>query len=425
MSFPRYPKYKDSGVEWLGEVPEHWGVDRFKTSVQTCRNGIWGAEVQGNADDVPCVRVADFDRQRLRVGLDIPTIRNVTASERDGRILSRGDLLLEKSGGGESQPVGCVMLYEDDAAAICSNFVARVQLAAGMVPSFWRYAHAAAYTVRLNTRSIKQTSGIQNLDQQQYLDERAAFPPSAEQAAIASFLDRETAKIDALIAEQQRLVGLLDEQLKALALCAFNAPSTVMVRLGAATDVISRPLLGESGTTYTRLGLYNRGRGIFHKDPSEPEEMGDSDFFWVEEGDLILSGQFAWEGAVAIAGPEESRCVVSHRYPIVRGKAGILRTEFLFALLCTAHGDFLLNENSRGAAGRNRPLNIGSLLKEKVPVPDIRLQDKAAQIYHQRQGLLKEVEIQQALLQERRSALISAAVTGQIDVRGLAGSEAA
>ena len=65
-------------------------------------------------------------------------------------------------------------------------------------------------------KSIKQTSGIQNLDQQQYLDESAAYPPLEEQLVIAGFLDRETTKIDALIAEQQRLIELLQEKRQAV-----------------------------------------------------------------------------------------------------------------------------------------------------------------------------------------------------------------
>ena len=216
MSFPKYPNYKDSGVEWLGEVPEHWGLDRIKRSTVSCKNGIWGEEAQQNDDDIPCVRVADFDRQKLRVELNDPTIRNVSEKERIGRTLSRGDLLLEKSGGGELQPVGFVVLYDDTRPAVCSNFVARVQTASNMSSSFWKYFHAAAYSVRLNTRSIKQTSGIQNLDQQQYFDERAAFPPHDEQTLISSFLDRETSKIDGLVGEQRRLIELLKEKRQAV-----------------------------------------------------------------------------------------------------------------------------------------------------------------------------------------------------------------
>ena len=209
MSFARYPEYKDSGVEWLGMVPSHWDIDRLKRSIVSAKNGIWGDEAQQDEYDIPCVRVADFDRQGLRVELDEPTIRNVIEKERVGRVLNQGDLLLEKSGGGETQPVGCVVLYDDPRPAVCSNFVARVQTAPGMDSSFWRYVHAAAYALRLNTKSIKQTSGIQNLDASQYFDERVAFPPLSEQANLSAFLDRETAKIDALVAEQRKLSELL------------------------------------------------------------------------------------------------------------------------------------------------------------------------------------------------------------------------
>ena len=230
MSFPRYPKYKASGVEWLGEVPEEWEVDRLKRSILSSKNGVWGAEPQQDESDIPCVRVADFDRQKLRVELSEPTIRNVVESERVGRVLCKGDLLLEKAGGGELQPVGCVVLYDDDRPAVCSNFVARVQVAPGMNASFWRYAHAAAYAVRLNTRSIKQTSGIQNLDGSQYFDERAAFPPLPEQTAIAEFLDTELAKFDTLTAEAQRAIDLLQERRTAIISAAVTGQIDVRKR---------------------------------------------------------------------------------------------------------------------------------------------------------------------------------------------------
>ena len=91
----------------------------------------------------------------------------------------------------------------------------------------------------------------------------------------------------------------------------------------------------------------------------------------------------------------------------------------------TKHGDFLLNENSRGAAGRNRPLNINSLLKEKISVPDVPAQEMVAKAVHRRIRVLSETAKQIGRLQEYRSALISAAVTGQIDVRTYRPQEAA
>jgi hypothetical protein len=76
MSFPRYPAYKDSGVEWLGEVPEHWGVERFKLSVESCVNGVWGEEPGKGENDVTCIRVSrlpNFLRGRRCDPLDMGT----------------------------------------------------------------------------------------------------------------------------------------------------------------------------------------------------------------------------------------------------------------------------------------------------------------------------------------------------------------
>ena len=202
---------RDSGVAWLGEVPAHWGVQRFKRAIASCRNGIWGEEPDG-IHDIPCVRVADFDREALGLKPEIPTSRAVSIKDREGRTLRRGNLLLEKSGGGENQPVGQVVLYDRDEEAVCSNFIARVELTPDCLPNFWKYVFAAAYVNRINLRSVKQTSGIQNLDQDQFFDEYAPFPPLAEQQAIAAFLDGETARIDWLVDDQRRLIELLRER---------------------------------------------------------------------------------------------------------------------------------------------------------------------------------------------------------------------
>lgn len=207
---------KDSGVNWLGTIPAHWKVDRWKWGIRSAKNGVWGDDPQGDDTDLPCVRVADFDRRLLRARMIEPTIRSVKLGDREGRVLRRGDLLLEKSGGGELQPVGFVVLYDHDQPAVCSNFVARLVPAETTHSAFLVYQHAAAYSVRLNQRSIKQTSGIQNLDQQAYLDERTAYPPLREQQAIAAFLDQKTERIDALITESKRTITLLQERRAAL-----------------------------------------------------------------------------------------------------------------------------------------------------------------------------------------------------------------
>jgi type I restriction enzyme S subunit len=212
---------KESGTAWLGNVPRHWGVFRFKQSTIFCQNGLWGTDPNG-IDDIECVRVADFNRPSLSVNPDIPTLRAITKKERLGRLLRRGNLLLEKSGGGESQPVGQVVIYDRDSEAVCSNFVAKVELARGMDPRFWNYQHHAAYVARVNVKSIKQTSGIQNLDQHQYLSELAAYPSTEEQLAIADYLDRVTSRIDTLIAKTELSIELLREHRTALITAAVT-----------------------------------------------------------------------------------------------------------------------------------------------------------------------------------------------------------
>ncbi|MFO1003049.1 MAG: hypothetical protein U0936_22175 [Planctomycetaceae bacterium] len=213
----RYPRYSTTNLEWLAEVPAHWAVKRLKWSVKSCQNGFWGDDPVGDEDDIGCVRVADFDRDTFVVTDDVElTKRSVPKSKRSGRVLERGDLLLEKSGGGDLQPVGALVLFDSDAAAVCSNFIARVTVADGYSPSFLRYLHAGLYAARVNTRSMKQSTGIQNLDSDQYFCEQVAHPPLAEQRAIAAFLDRETARIDALIERKERLIKLLEEKRQAV-----------------------------------------------------------------------------------------------------------------------------------------------------------------------------------------------------------------
>lgn len=201
---------KDSGVEWLGEIPAHWNVSRLRATVAGCQNGVWGEEPD-DVHDVICVRVADFDRVRFRVKLDDPTKRSVDPRTAQIHRLEEENLLLEKSGGGDKQPVGAVVMYDHSEPAVCSNFVARVPVADGHHPRYLIYLHAALYAGRVNVRSIKQSTGIQNLDSKSYLNESVGLPSGSEQRTIADFLDRETTKNDLLIARIRQALDRLNE----------------------------------------------------------------------------------------------------------------------------------------------------------------------------------------------------------------------
>lgn len=206
---------KDSGVEWLGEIPAHWELKPLRTTVISCQNGVWGDDPDGDRD-VVCVRVADFDRVALGVDISDPTLRAIEPRVVAERGLRSGDLLLEKSGGGENQPVGAVVIYSHSTTAVCSNFVARVVVSDTCDPQFLVYLHKALYAMRVNTRHIKQSTGIQNLDSSSYFGESVGVPTFAEQRVIAAQLARDTARIDDLMSRIQAAISRLHELRTAL-----------------------------------------------------------------------------------------------------------------------------------------------------------------------------------------------------------------
>jgi type I restriction enzyme S subunit len=201
---------KPSGVDWLGDVPEHWEVKRLRDTVRSIIGGVWGDEPLGD-DDVVCVRVADFDRNRLTVMERPPTCRSFSQSELNGRILERGDLLIEKSGGGDAQSVGCVVIYDSDVRAVCSNFIARTTTEESCDSRFMLLVHSSLYQTGIIQRSIKQTTGIQNLDLSSYMNERVAIPPRSEQGRIVQSVGVGTAGIEAAMQIARDEIALIQE----------------------------------------------------------------------------------------------------------------------------------------------------------------------------------------------------------------------
>lgn len=288
-----------------------------------------------------------------------------------------------------------------------------LELEKGHDPRFWAYALLA---LDLAKYYYSLGAGVrQSIKFADFPNDWIATPQGETQKAIADFLDRETARIDQLVKKKQRFLELTSRRIDALVDEAISDPQVPRTRFENIVRRMQRPVVLSEHDELVRLGLFNRGRGVFKKPAADEEGMGDSNFYFVKTGDLILSGQFAWEGAVALATEDEEGCVVSHRYPVYRGKDGV-NTAYLLGLLRSGFGDFLLNEASRGAAGRNRPLNTWRLGKEKIPIPAIDLQEAVERaLAHERQ-LKKITEQSISLLNEACSALVTAAVTGQIDV---------
>ncbi|PKY09804.1 hypothetical protein B1757_13025 [Acidithiobacillus marinus] len=409
-----YPAYRDSGVEWIGDVPSHWKTLRL-ANVGSLMKANGGSKQDDSDCGVPCVRYGD-----LYTTYDF-LIRNIPKfikpeTEIGYTPIKYGDLLLAASGE-TFEEIGKSAVNLVTADACCGGDIVILRPNREIDPVFLAYA-AGSISAQAQKSLMGKGFTVIHVYGDQLRNLVIAAPAEQEQEIIGAKIERETARIDALISKKTRFIELITEKILAMVDHSFEHQDTRWIRLQHVCEIISRPVSQQDGEGYTRLGLYNRGRGAFKKEEAGNEDMGDSDFFWIDEGDLILSGQFAWEGAVALATKEHSSCVVSHRFPVIQGRNGESLTEYLFALFMTHYGDFILNDCSRGSAGRNRPLNINALLKWKIPIPPIDYQKQIALLVSLREQIRVKTERSIALLKERRSSLITAAVTGQIDLRG-------
>ncbi len=439
-----YPEYKDSGVEWLGVIPTHWSLHALKRTVSDCSNGIWGDEPNGESDLI-VLRVADFDRNKLTISDDKLTYRSISERERKTRLLKKGDLLIEKSGGGEKTLVGCVVIFDKEYSAVTSNFVAKMSPRKAYCSNFLNYAFSHLYVGRVNYPSIKQTTGIQNLDSDSYLMEHFCFPYSSEQQTIAAFLDHETARIDRLIAQQQRLIELLKEKRQAVISHAVTKglnPNAPMKDSGV-------EWLGQVPEHWqlTKLKWISKTTSGSTPNTSEPEKYYDDGVYpWVRTTDLNNGRLVNTPVHITDAAIKDTACSL---LPIgsvliaMYGGAGSIGKHALLAVEATTNQAVcailpsahlvpeyldLFAEYYRpfwmvSAEGTRKDPNIGQdhIREMLLPIPPLDEQNEIqAYIYVQISLYEKGQDIaikQMGLLQERRTALISAAVTGKIDLR--------
>jgi type I restriction enzyme S subunit len=145
--------------------------------------------------------------------------------------------------------------------------------------------------------------------------------------------------------------------------------------------------------------------------------------FNIEPNDLVLNIVFAWEGAIAVASDSETGMVASHRFPTFLHSEQV-DLDYLLMVLQSAQARSLMAINSPGAAGRNRTIRLGQFLDEEVPLPSLFEQRQMVDAFRTDEkrldALLANVRIASERLKEFRTALISAAVTGKIDVRDAA-----
>jgi len=206
--YPRYPAYKDSGVEWLGEVPEHWGVVPIKMAA-TCNDDVLAETTTDDQFEIEYVEISDVDRFRGIIGTTLYPFN--AAPTRARRLVKDGDIL-----------VSTVRTYLRAITHVKNppeNLVVSTGFAVirpnRSLPEFIAYIFHSEYLMAL---IISRSVGISYpaINASDIMQLEIPLPPLPEQQAIAAFLDTQTSRIDALIAEYEKLIDLLKEKRQTL-----------------------------------------------------------------------------------------------------------------------------------------------------------------------------------------------------------------
>lgn len=214
-SLQPYPAYKSSGVEWLQEVPAHWGARRLKSILSLNDSGVWGSDF---ADDGIIVLRSTEQTVSGDWHIVAPAKRRLSPSEYANGRLKVGDLVVTTSSG-SARHIGktSIVTREVEALDCCfSNFMQRLRIGRDALPKFfWYVLNSQVSRIQLDYLS-STTTGLANLSGGIIGRIVLAFPPQSEQAAIARYLDHVDRHIRRCIQAKEKLVELLEEQRQAV-----------------------------------------------------------------------------------------------------------------------------------------------------------------------------------------------------------------
>lgn len=418
MSFPAYPAYKDSGVEWLGQVPEHWTVIALKWLSPVFR----GASPRPIDDPIYFEDDGEFGWVRIA---DVTASPDGYLYETTQKLSALGSSLSVKLDPGE--------LFLSIAGSVGKPCITKIK---ACIHDGFVYFPLLSIDQRLLYRAFEAGhcfGGLGKMGTQLNLNTDTvggiciAVPPASEVSKVLAFLDYETARIDALIEEQQRLIELLKEKRQAVISHAVTKGLDSMMpmkdsevewlgRVPAHWKVLAlkwrarvrsgdgiSPLLIEAEPTAERVIPVVGGNGT----------MGYTDQSNTSPPFIAIGRVGALCGNVHRI---EELTWVSDNALILDVQKESFDLAYLEHVLRTRN----LNEISDKSA---QPLITGSKVTgQYLPCPCLAEQQTIASFVDstlaQFDALTLRGEQGIALLKERRSALISAAVTGKIDVRG-------
>jgi len=434
MSFPRYEKYKDSGVEWLGGVPEHWKILPCRSIVleKTAKND--GGKCENYLSLMANIGVLPYE-EKGDVGNKKPDDLSKC------KIVSRGDFVINSMNygigsyglsdyEGVCSPVYIVLKPQDE--VVEPRFAFRIF----ETRAFQKYAQSFGNGILEHRCAINW--GILKVI-------GVGVPPQIEQKAILAFLDHETGKIDALVAEQEKLIGLLKEKRQAVISHTVTKgldPNARMKDSGVewlgevpegwevcllkrafrSVDYgISDSLSPEGKIAILRMGNIVNGK-IVADDLKYTDSVDES--LILQPGDLLYNRTNSLDlvGKVGLFTNADAGCDFSFASYLVRLRTveGLLPGFFSYLLNTNGILGFA-RANAFVAIGQCNlnPTRYGEMM---IAVPPTGEQSAIVDFLDQEiakiDALIEEAKKAIELMKERRTALISAAVTGKIDVRG-------
>jgi len=430
--------------DWFENLPENWSAQPLKHFAMSFDSGSWGDEAKDNDNDCICLRVADFDYPRLAVNTSKElTIRNYPQDVIDRLCLRKGDILIEKSGGGEKTPVGRTVLFNGSIKAVFANFIERLTVKPEYDNRFIEYCLVAFYGIGGAYNYFNQTTGIQNLNMQHYSNDLyLPNPPIGTQIAISDYLDKRRASIDSAISKHQQIIEKLDEYRKAVITQAVTKGLNPNVEMKDSGDAII-PVV-PSHWLWTRVKFtVNVVRGGSPR-PIEQYIVGENEdgYNWIKIGDATGGGKFITETKQRIKpdGLSKTRLVhagtllltnsMSFGHPYFLQIDGCIHDgwlafsdykgvlpEFLYYYLMSETTAHQFTTTADGSVVQN--LNIDKVRNSHIALPPI---DEQEAIVHYLNTV--DDKINTAIqrhnqiiegLQEYKQSLIYNAVTGKID----------
>lgn len=434
-TFPRYPAYKESRVEWLGRLPQHWIVGCLKhTLIELISGGTPDSNnpaYWADGDGVPWVAISDMTKGLVING----TAKAITEDglrSKGLRVMPAGGLLYSIYASiGKVAVLGLSAVTNQAILGLVVNGAVADQ-------QFVRW-----WLVSLESwvKTVSSSNTQDNLNAEKVKNLPFAFPTLTEQTQIARFLDHETARIDALIEEQQRLIELLKEKRQAVISHAVTKglePTAPMKDSGV--DWLGEVPAHWVCKSYRYASVIYRGK--FSHRPRNDPSLYDGDYAFIQTGDIARADKYIRDYKQTL---NEKGVAVSQKFPAETlvmaiaanvGDTAILgfeayapdsvvgfkpekdvELEFLRFSLIAALQELKKTSTQSTQANLNidRISGIQSVfppLTEQVVITNYLngLMEQFSLLEHQAMASIE-------LMDERRSALISAAVTGKIDVR--------